>query len=502
MEGYEMGESIVISKVFTGKYLENGNLGHEIVDLLEDDQNRRYIYLAPYGDYAAGHFNNNIKKVILTKHVYVNCWEIIAVADIKTDIFKEHAKKALKEYNKNAKQKKREYKFGLKNYNSDTAKDLENARKNNIDCTWPYTIRERLCSYQQEYIKNNSIKYNGVKLDDFYLENDKGYYYDEKQKEKRLNAIYVTFEAESVKRPKEPLYIIGGSQNSNNDLSGDTFYITDDESDNGKNLPNQFFTIFVDEPEDKHNNSVYNQLNEFLNSKDYNNWDDYSINQNKTTTTFLQIARQQYNELAYSNILSYYFMKYPVFCEKLMKKLDCHPSGKYTIEREENHIDILIEDDKNIIVIENKIKSTLNDIKYEIENETEEHGKRKTVYKLDDNGNRIIESSQLGKYKSMISERMDQQNIEKKQIYCILSPNYHRFKPEEKNEIKKQGYRELKYKDIFDILNDIKNQDDIKNDSLFSDEFIPAIQIQSSRFDNALEEYCKQRYWEIVKAHK
>jgi hypothetical protein len=105
----------------------------------------------------------------------------------------------------------------------------------------------------------------------------------------------------------------------------------------------------------------------------------------------LAIAKQQYNELAYSNNFAHFFKKYPNLWKKFMNEnfsqtvkgdftvvdsskvkeklkdveIEDDESGekRQLVKRELKNIDLLVIDGKSVIVIENKIRSGINGYK-------------------------------------------------------------------------------------------------------------------------------------------
>lgn len=77
---------IVLNKMFAGSYLED-SIGHEIINLYKDDEGKNYIYIQPYGDYNAC-YSGRIKWVVLTRTIEGRyAVEVLARAEIKTDIY-------------------------------------------------------------------------------------------------------------------------------------------------------------------------------------------------------------------------------------------------------------------------------------------------------------------------------------------------------------------------------------------------------------------------------
>ena len=47
-------KGIVLNRMYTGSYLSS-NLGHEVINMFQDDQGKHYLYLNAKGNYANMH---------------------------------------------------------------------------------------------------------------------------------------------------------------------------------------------------------------------------------------------------------------------------------------------------------------------------------------------------------------------------------------------------------------------------------------------------------------
>lgn len=81
-----MGE-VLVNHMYSGDYLENGNLGHEVINLFKCDNGNHYIYAMSAGDYDTKSHYKNIEKVILVRNVDQYKAEILGIADVEEDIF-------------------------------------------------------------------------------------------------------------------------------------------------------------------------------------------------------------------------------------------------------------------------------------------------------------------------------------------------------------------------------------------------------------------------------
>lgn len=82
---------ILINQLFAGRYLsEEGNIGHEIVNLFKDDIGDRYLYITPSGDVK----NHDVESVIFVRNFKARrTVEVVAVATGLTEIDEETGSK-------------------------------------------------------------------------------------------------------------------------------------------------------------------------------------------------------------------------------------------------------------------------------------------------------------------------------------------------------------------------------------------------------------------------
>ena len=86
---------------------------------------------------------------------------------------------------------------------------------------------------------------------------------------------------------------------------------------------------------------------------------------------FLSVIRKENDELVFSNMLGYFFeQNRPVFVDFAKEVLNIPSvSTDFDVFREKENIDLWIEDDNNVIVIENKIKSKINGERHDTNSE-------------------------------------------------------------------------------------------------------------------------------------
>ena len=73
--------------MYSGDYLERGNIGHEVINLFKSDNGNHYIYAMSAGDYDTKRHFNTIKKIILVRNVDEYKVEVLGIADVGEEVF-------------------------------------------------------------------------------------------------------------------------------------------------------------------------------------------------------------------------------------------------------------------------------------------------------------------------------------------------------------------------------------------------------------------------------
>lgn len=405
---------ILLNIMYAGKYIESDNIGHEIINLFKDDRGRNYIYAMPGGTIAK-HHEGNIRCVLMVRRINANTLEILGktVGEL-TQILTETV-----------------------------------ARENNDE------QRTKIHSMQIEKIEKDGITYGGKKLDKIFEKNGT----NDKD-------AYITFEADDVVKPKNRIYLTTNEKWKETPREG-FFYL-------GSKLkfPKQSMKTYLSDAKTQH---AFEVVTKIIN--DTSLWDgsvptvkvDEADQENETPPTFMKIIRKEYDELSYSNMLAFFFRRNrKVFCDFAKEVLKIDMESNFTIEREWEHIDLLITDENKVIVIENKIKSAINGVK--------------------DSG-----ESQLSDYVGKVNNEKAFKN--KKKHFFILSPDYMNLHTENLNNAK--DYNPLKYSVIYGFYKDKK---DYFNDipQCYA-EFLAALEKQSKPTDNSLEEEMYDRFRRAIK---
>ena len=429
-------EEILINNMYNENqksYANEGkNIVHEIINLFKAENGKHYIYILGDGTIAAEH-NDKISNIFLTRSVGNKTAEIVALVKKPIQLAKKDSKLS-KEENRIALYKK-----------------------------------------QEEYIdKIMYDKKRKIKIDEIFKNNT----YHKKQEK---NVIYATFEAEIVLKPKEPLFLTYEKENKKHPNT----YILN------KHFINQSQTAFIKENEDD-----YKILENLLES---DKWEDsfekididkYLENKRNEEDhyNFLKLIHHEYYEPAFSNLFQHYFKQNPKifkeFAKEVLGGIDIDINSKeFEIKREENNIDILIRDDTNIIVIENKIKSGINGKKY------------------DDYGEEI--QNQLVKYYDYVTENIDETKItednphyydkNRKPHFFIFAPNYKHLDTSKFEKAK--IYKTVNYSEIYNFYNKYIKESDEYFDKYFKD-FVNSLykhtlSVDSDLYDTMLERFVK-----------
>ena len=396
-----MNDVIILTRMYVGKYLEE-NIGHEVINLFRSDNGNNYIYINEDGRINPK-YNDSVRGVLLVKHVENGVMEVIAKAEELEQVL---------------------YKTG----------DVEEEANRQI-----------------AYVDEHNVNYGGVPV--YSVHNDT-----------LAEKIVITFKSNKVRFVKKPLYLI---EDENKAYSYDLYKLMPEKHFSKQSL--KMYYPAEDFPGD------YSLLENVI--KDESLWESdnttepLDINEfsgNSSRKGFLNIIRKEYDELVFSNLLAYFFEENRAVFVDFTKKVLGIPyfSKRFKIIREsENNIDLWIEDDKNVIVIENKIKSKIN-------------GEQHDIY-----SDKI--QSQLKKYYDYaVKERPD------KDIHCfIFSPNYNSI-----NLDKYQAgeyYKLINYSSIYEFY--YENAGKMLHASYFR-EFMDAIEMHSKTVDNSNFEIMKERF--------
>ena len=443
---------IVLNAMYSGKYL-NDNLGHEIINLFKSDNQididgqkyQNFIYLNPYGNFNSS-YKGRIKDMLMVISVpKKNMFEVVGKATDLVDIF--------------------------------TPVTGFNPKLDDEKTPQQQNAEEIVRSSQEDKIKG--LKYGGKSLFELF----------DKDKQQ---AIFVTFAAKSVCRPKKRLFIkflppvkdgveINPPEYENRKSdSKDRFEVLLVSSRKANQSQKQYFDAESDDSEERKDVNLLEELMDdkfWATEKDSekivstaDSLKDKPLTFNKDT--LFNICRIGDDELVFSNALAFYIEKYPrlfseIFCLGLNNMSD---EQHVIIEREWNHIDIYVTVGNQRRIIENKIHSGINCSTAEVAKNKDKNPEDK-------------KESQLGRYWTAVTKELKvTEDTEEAFVKAfLLCPDYKYFElnSEKDDFIKGDKYTIIRYSKLHKCLveSDVYKEED-KPDRNFQD-FVNALKKHS-----------------------
>lgn len=305
---------------------------------------------------------------------------------------------------------------------------------------------------QNDYIEKNHIYYGEKPVIDIFAQN----------KTNQKQQAFVTFKVDNIQKAVEPFSIECGQFRN-------TMFCN-------KNKKSDLYSKLIEDINDvskwEKGNSTKQIVLEDLKPEEPN---------------FLHIIRKDYDELIFSNLFQYFFNKNKaLFAKKFIKEfLEIDLSENFKIEREKFHIDMLISDENNVIVIENKIKSGING-----------QSANRKVNETD----KI--QSQLEKYYQIIANGKVENNKEKLKEYIGKKAKFVIFLPDY-NDINLskfshgENYKPIKYSEIYEYF--YSNQNLFKEclsdvEKRYFNEFLNALKKHIEITDKSLEKEMFRRF--------
>lgn len=521
-----MSNTIILNRIFTGDYLNEGsNLGHEVVNLFKSDNGEYYIYLMPYGAYPEGRKNDTVKAIYLTKAINRGCLEVIGVAtgissvfepkkkfrqlagkikvtdgdENKVDEIKHLFKTLLNEDKLN--QVKQELEFSeiekLKSW-LDTEqflsmKPFDDNRKDEMKkiADSLYTLVDEIDKKDKQknysplckaichraahieqlcYIIENDVRYGGIRVNELFHDNTS---------EEYGSALYLTYKAEKILKPTKQTYIIANENYKINSKDVDVDYIIVNRA---RLATTALTSVFYENGKATKNTTEETEKQNYLNLS--KNADEISVQGNVLTEykpipstdndfTFLTLIKKEYDELAFSNMFQYFFTheKYKELIIDFFNKKKIRLSQVYTVKREYKNIDLLIIDNKNAIVIENKIRSGINGIKF--------------------NEDGTVAETQLEKYKKIVEG-----DFPNRDCSCfIFKPNYSVIIQNESST-----YSIVNYSELAETFEKGLNYEVDSKTKVYFEDFVNALKMHSTKTDNRYEDIMRRRMQGIIDA--
>lgn len=409
-------KSFVICRMYAGEYIST-KMGGEIINLLHDDNDNNYIYVNPYG-YIAKKYDDTVKGVILVRLLQKGVFEVLGIAKIGQ----------------------------------------------NGQLVYPKgeTTKEKLKSSGEQLMKyesENNIKYDGVKLSDIF--------------HGQLDGA-ITFKSEVLLQPIKPIFLTD-SDHSHIILDNKTINLSD------KRFPTQSLISYIDNESNKKSfkiiNDLMNDTNSFWSHKINKVRDNQLVDKN---FNFLNIIKKDEDELVYSNLLYYFLSRYPNLMIGFAKYvLDINLTLPYNIEREKANIDLIIEDDNNIIIIENKIKAGISGVS--------------PRHNFSEDG---LIQSQLSKY----HKYGEKNKGNRKSHYFLFLPVYNRIDITKYSASK--YYKKISYQSLYDyFLRAEYSNEELKEDDYYQ-EFIKTLYKHTNVIQNDYYQDMAYRFIQRIKQVK
>ena len=423
------------NKVFTGSYLIY-NLGNELINFIKTDNNgsefgdKRLVYLNPYGNRCKKAAAETKYVLHIMKTVYDNekCYELVAISKIL--------------------EKSKDGKI----VNAETLYNINNPEK------------------EKANYKNKNIKFEKFPIGDIF--ND-------------TKAHLCSFFAEELLEPKENTRILFKVDASENDIKDKKL-----ENTYTKNGTKNILTINIKSNLPGSRNLCYSRkndldiLDELVKSTDYLKKinDSIKIEDIKDEPCFAVLCDRTNLEDSMSNQIAYFLSKKKEVLKGFIDLLNSKKNkdtkdieeGNFKVIREHNKIDILLESDNDIIVIENKIDSSI------------------IVYNKDDKKTKTKKPSgkvisQLSKYYEYIikdyKDECKNKNTKKEKHFYILKPEYNSINDDELSKYKYgEKYQIITYTELYETLK-LYNVEKPNTESEFLyDQFIQSLEyVKSSK---------------------
>ena len=406
-----LSREIIINKMYSGEYLDEGdNIGHEIINLYKADDGKNYVYLNPIGTIDISR-GKNIITVLMVRKFASKIYKVLAKAEGVTIL------------------------------------DFANRKLPRED------------RYKGQVALG--LTYGGISLIDLF---NKNMYRGKEDKD-----AFATFVADKVFKPKDQIYITDDSS-----VIGSNIFLIRTNKGFGKRTLREYYN-------ENEKLESFSDLNQIIDNREL--WENTNTTQVVSELpeiqkdpyfNFLKVIRQEDNELAFSNMFAYFFeINREAFSRFAKEILHIELLTDFTIEREKKHIDLLISDKNNAIVIENKIKSTVNGI-----------DNRHDIYS-------DLVQSQLNKYYQFVTANDKYSN--KKANCFIFSPNYNRIDLSKFSSGDK--YTIIYYREIYNFFVDNRS---LFHDTPYFEDFTNALYKHTKDYDNDLEEQTQRRFQNAI----
>lgn len=502
-----MAKTIILNRICVGDYLDEGsNLGHEVVNMFKPDgKDYYYAYLMADGTYPAIRKNDQVEAIYFTKAINSDCVEVVSVGTGITPVFKPQKgfkcfkggggktelnylfKELLTESELNkvydelnifeiktlmnwldtksflsmkpfGDERKQELKEKAESLYS-LAAEIEKKTRTNRMLDLCKAIRRRAAHIEQlYYIIVNDVRYGGVRVNELFKDNTS---------EEYGLAIYLTYKVEKIVKPSKATYLI---TNKNYLIQRKAVPIHNIIIVDRKRLASTSLASFVEMSEKTNFERLIKNSKEI--TEKGSAIDIYKPLLVEDNFNFLTLIKKEYDELVFSNMFQYFFTHKDykkLFIDFLKNKFGISLSDSFVIKREQANIDLLVIDDENAIVIENKIKSGINGIE------------------VDEDGTTV--KTQLEKYKKYVEKEYEN----KKHTYLIFMPDYSNISSTELEEYDPVAYSEL----VGAFESGLSIKSDKANEVYFAD-YLNALKRHSKEIDNRYEDTIRKRMYEMI----
>lgn len=450
-------EYILFNKMNTGSY-DNENIGHEIINYFKADNGYEYIYILPYGGIGY-HQTDKIKHILLTGSLSNGRIEIIAKIP-------------------NLNPENQVFKNGNGHYLTNHKNEKMNINSHNKN--------KKNHEIQIKEIDKESVFYHDLPI---YKIMEDNYGAEE--------AIYYSFKCkDNIFKPKRPLFITNIKEDE--DIKNNIYYINNNVQRSKGYLSNssnssdykKIVNIINDEAlwEKKDNTPTVDEfLEDYL--KDMNK-------ENNNESNFINIIKKHYDELAFSNMFEYFIKRDDKVLKNLVSflvnsKVNKSEVEKALITREENNIDLIIRTQNHFIVIENKIKSSINGIKKESDKISETQLDKYYRYAEFLTG----DNKALNKNDNFI--RKYTTDLNKKTSYFIFTPNYNNINLSKYD--KHNIYQVIKYSTLHKFFKENRPTNFInKKEEYYYDDFINALEFHSQEKDSYIYKKIQDRFIDAI----
>lgn len=379
---------------------------------------------------------------------------------------------------------------------------------------------------ESERKKIGEINYGGVPLSKIFANNKY------KNISDPFSAILATFTAQHVFRASQRIVLSCEKNNAGDGIIGQTnkdpiAKLLSDPSVSGtewvikldKCPNNQALRLYIDDEKHRIQDVIIENAGGLWEQKEVGclNPADVLKDGETISSCFLTIIGKLYDELSYSNMIAHFLRENNELCNRFLEELNRHLSGDtkmelehsatYSIEREEDHIDLIIRDSTNkyLIVIENKIRSGINGKKKRGRKDQLHVYAEKAFYKCETQffvkrtkKNSSKREKQKSRQRSKLPARQDNPDYNRQPLFFILTPKYNSIADENAESVRRLVktqkdtrevfYHKISYGELYQFF-ERENPNDMKH----FNEFLTALRVHDRATNNINELLMRER---------